>query len=125
VTRNEPGPARAEPALLRQLLLNLVSNAVSVSQPGDMVTLESGFADGVWRLVVADEGPGLPDDQLERIFGRFTRYAATGGADRPGHGLGLAISRSIAGLHAGTVRAENRRDRRGLRLVVELPAGPA
>jgi signal transduction histidine kinase len=125
VVRNEPGTARAEPDLLRQMLLNLVSNAVSVSAAGALVTLESDIADNVWKLVVTDEGPGLPADQLELIFGRFVRYAPTqSGAERTGHGLGLAISKSIVELHGGNIRAENRTDRRGLRLIVDLPAGP-
>jgi signal transduction histidine kinase len=125
VTRNEPGSVHAEPALLRQLLLNLVNNAVSVSETGSLVTLESGFTDSRWQLAVIDEGPGLPADQLERIFGRFVRHESAQSGERPGHGLGLAISKSIAGLHRGSIRAENRADRRGLRLVVDLPAGPA
>lgn len=124
VARNDPGTARAEPALLRQLLLNLVSNAVSVSAPGGQVTLESSFPAQTWRLVMEDEGPGLPPDQLERIFGRFVRYSPAPSGDRPGHGLGLALCKSIATLHGGAIRAENRPDRSGLRLIVELPAGP-
>ncbi len=125
VTLNEPGTSPAEPTLLRQLLLNLVSNAVSVSAAGTRVTLESSFSAQTWRLVVTDEGPGLPTDQLDRIFGRFVRYSPAQSGDRPGHGLGLALSKSIVSLHGGSIRAENRTDRSGLRLIVELPASPA
>jgi len=125
LARNDAGQAQAEPSLLRQLLLNLVSNAVSVSPAGAMVTLESGFANQAWRLEVIDEGPGLPVEQLPQIFGRFVRYHSAVAGERPGHGLGLAISKSIVGLHGGSIRAENRSDRSGLRLIVELPAGPA
>ena len=123
VTRNEAGEAWAEPVLLRQLLLNLVSNAVSVSAPGNQVTLESTLTAKNWRMVVSDEGPGLPDDQLQTIFDRFVRFTPAPAQARPGHGLGLAISQSIAILHRGSIHAENRTDRSGLRLVVELPAG--
>ncbi len=125
----ESAAVRCEPTLVRQLLLNLVSNAVRVSPPGGAVTLESQVRDGVWTLAVTDEGPGLPPEQLERIFERFVRYAppaaAVRASDDPptGHGLGLAICRSIAELHSGTIRAENRADRPGLRVEARWPAG--
>ena len=124
---------RCEPVLVRQLLLNLVGNAVRVSPPGAAITLESQVRDGRWTLRVTDDGPGLPPEQLERIFERFVRYerpateAPAGAAQdsTSGHGLGLAICRSIAELHGGTIRAENRADRTGLRVEASWPAaGP-
>lgn len=121
----DAGELRGDAGLLRQLLLNLVVNAAKVSPRGGLVTLEVRRVDGSWRLALTDEGPGLPEDQLERVFGRFVRHVAAG-AERSegsgGHGLGLAICRSIAQLHGGTIRAENRADgRTGLRVVLELP----
>lgn len=125
----DAGEARVDAGLLRQLLLNLVANAARVSPPGGLTTLDvRRDADG-WRLSVTDEGPGLPEDQLEKVFGRFVRYAgadaAGAGRTEPGsegHGLGLAICRSIAQLHGGSIRAENRADgRSGLRVTVWLP----
>jgi len=124
---------RCEPVLVRQLLLNLVSNAVRVSPPGAAIALESQVRDGRWTLRVTDDGPGLPPEQLERIFERFVRYErpateATAGAAQDstsGHGLGLAICRSIAELHGGTIRAENRTGRTGLCVEASWPvAGP-
>ena len=124
----EPGPAggpvRCDPGLVRQLLLNLTTNALRVTPPGGTVRLRSAQGDGRWRLELEDEGPGLPPEQLERIFERFTRFAATAGSDQAntGQGLGLAICRGIVDLHHGKIRAENRADRSGLRMIVELPA---
>lgn len=118
--QNEAGELRAERDLLRQLLLNLVANAVAVSPPGGAVTLASAPGPGGWKLVVEDEGPGLPEVQLARIFERFVRFERADG-QRGGTGLGLAICKSIAELHHGTIRAENRRDRPGLRVTVTLP----
>jgi two-component system sensor histidine kinase KdpD len=69
---------------------------------------------------MSDEGSGLPPEMLERIFERFTRHQPS--ASPTGAGLGLPICRSIAGLHKGVIRAENRDDRgdRGsLRLIFE------
>jgi signal transduction histidine kinase len=126
ISRSDRGTVRCEPTLIRQLLLNLVSNSNRVSPPGGCVELESALEAGTWRLTVTDEGPGLPPDQLESIFERFVRYPSQGGPPDPnsGHGLGLAICRSIASLHRGSIRAENRGTRRGLRVVAEFPREP-
>lgn len=119
---NPPVALTAEPDLLRQLLLNLVANAVSVSPAGGVVALESAAAGAEhWRFTVSDEGPGLPEAQLERVFDRFFRYEAAGAGDRRGHGLGLAICRAIAELHGGRIEARNRADRSGLQVSVTLP----
>lgn len=124
---NAAGEIAAEPELLRQLMLNLVTNAVAVSPRGGVVRLDSAPAEEGWRLTVTDEGPGLPAEQLGRIFERFVRFR--GPADTAdaahGHGLGLAISRAIAALHGGAIVAENRAERSGLRMVVTLPHRPA
>lgn len=125
LARDDVGTMRLEPALLRQLLLNLVSNAFAAVGPGGLVTLESIHTERGWWLVVTDDGPGLKADQLEKIFERFVRFENGTGENRVrGHGLGLAICRSIVELHGGSIRAENRGDgRSGLRVVVELPRG--
>ena len=116
------GEIRADPGLLRQLLLNVLSNAISVTPAGGVVRLRSGPIEGGWRFEVLDEGPGLPPEQLARLFERFVRFDPRGSGPRPGHGLGLAISRSIAQLHGGSIRALARDDRSGLRIEVDLPA---
>jgi signal transduction histidine kinase len=126
VTRNDSGELVGEPHLLRQLLLNLLSNALHVVPVGGTVSLESCYRDNHWVWCVIDEGPGLPAEKLELIFERFVRLPMKPGFDvRSGHGLGLAICRSIMVLHGGTIRAMNRPDRTGLVLVVEFPAHTA
>ena len=123
VTRADPGRVRCEPTLIRQLLLNLATNALRVSPPDKNVTLESVLTENRWRLVVSDQGPGLPPDQLERVFERFQRYGPTSGKAGldAGAGLGLAICRSIATLHGGTIRAESSGGTAGFCVVVDLP----
>ncbi|MBA3849039.1 MAG: two-component sensor histidine kinase [Opitutus sp.] len=125
---NQPGEVQADPDLLRQLLLNLVTNAVAVSPPGGTVALESraGSA-GRWLFSITDEGPGLPPEQLTRVFERFVRHNHGQADTLPGrgHGLGLAICMAIAELHGGTIQAENRAEGRGLRLEVCLPVQTA
>lgn len=118
---NAPGKLAVDPDLLRQLLLNLVANAVAVSPEGGAVTLESRPDGANWLLAVIDEGPGLPEDQLTRVFERFVRFNRNDTSPSRGHGLGLAICRAIAELHGGSIRAENRREARGLRVSVTLP----
>lgn len=122
LVRNDAGCARFEPTLLRQLMMNLLTNALKVSPAGATVRLESICAAGRWRLRLTDEGPGLPPEQLDRVFERFVRHEPTAGG---GHGLGLAICRSIVELHGGTIRAENRSDRSGLCVTVDLPLAAA
>ena len=123
LVRNDEGVVSGDAGLLRQLLLNLLSNALAVTAGGGTITLESiGGTDGR-QLVLSDEGPGLPADQLERIFERFVRHESSPRKDvSTGAGLGLAICRGIAELHGGTIKARNRTDRTGLRVVVDLPA---
>ena len=122
----DTGEVRGDMALLQQLLLNLIGNAARVSPPGGLVTLEARRETAGWRIALTDEGPGLPEDQLERIFGRFIRYAQETPKreeDAKGQGLGLSICRSIAQLHGGSIVAKNRGDgRTGLSLVITLPA---
>ncbi len=120
VKRSDRGEVRAEAGLLRQLLLNLVTNAVAVSREGGAVELESVASEGGWRLSILDEGPGIAETELPRIFERFVQLPSPR-TTRAGHGLGLAICRSIAELHGGRIAATNRKDRRGLRVEVSLP----
>ena len=121
VEHNDASLASFEPNLLRQLLLNLLTNALAVSPPGAKVVLHSCVERQLWVLTLLDEGPGLPQNQLERVFERFVRWEQPDGAARRGHGLGLAICRSIAQLHGGHISAENRADGPGLKVRLELP----
>ena len=119
---NPAGPVSLEPNLFRQLLFNLVSNALNLSPPSATLTLSSSLTDDTWSVALTDEGPGLPPEQIDRVFERFVRYDhSRRGQNAAGQGLGLAICKSIAGLHGGTIRAENRTDRSGLRVIVEVP----
>ncbi len=109
---------------MRQLLLNLLSNALKASPPGGEVKLASENADGVWRVSIEDQGPGLPAGQRGQMFERFVRFPSYA-RDEKGSGLGLAICRSIAELHRGRIYASDTPSGAGLRVVVEIPAGAA
>jgi signal transduction histidine kinase len=105
---------------IRQVLLNVLVNALNVSPPGGIVSLESTLTDDRWHVSIVDEGPGLSPAQSERIFERFVRLESTTG-DARGSGLGLAISRSIVTMHKGRIWATSLDVGRGLRVVVEIP----
>lgn len=115
------GEVAIEEGLVRQVLLNLLSNALAASPPGGLVTLRSEFLKGAWRVSVEDEGPGLSAAQREQMFEPFVRLDR--GADaKPGTGLGLAIARTIIGLHGGRIYACDGGEQKGLRVVFELSA---
>lgn len=105
---------------LRQVLLNVLSNALHASEKGMAVMLYSRLNDRTWVLRVDDFGPGLPEDLRERMFERFIRFDS-GGKGYQGSGLGLAICRSIVTLHNGTITAEAGRNGRGISIVITLP----
>lgn len=109
---------------IRQVLLNLLTNALRVSPQGGVVYLDSTLAAGIWRISLVDEGPGLTPEECERIFERFVRLPSPG-QDQRGSGLGLAICRSIVAMHKGKIWATSRDVGRGLRVVIEIPAAPA
>ncbi|WP_182884971.1 sensor histidine kinase [Microbispora sp. H10885] len=134
LTGPDGGPAGAAPvhgdeARLRQVVSNLVGNAVAHTPPGTPVRIgvgtvsAGGGAEGV--LVIADEGPGLPPEEAERVFDRFYRVDGSrsrGGAG--GAGLGLAIVRSIVAAHGGRVELRTAPGA-GAAFRVVLPVHPA
>ncbi len=96
----------ADRTRLRQLLTNVLDNAVRHSPEGGRVSVRAGVVGDRWRLDVADQGPGVPPADRELAFERFGTLTASdpGSQGTGGTGLGLAIARWVAGLHGGTVR---------------------
>ncbi len=97
---------RGEKFLLTQALTNLVHNALEFSPPGGRVTVTLSTAAGRVSVTVDDEGPGVPDYALPRLFERFYSLPRPD-TGRKGTGLGLSIAREIARLHGGDVRLAN------------------
>jgi signal transduction histidine kinase len=111
---------------LRQLVGNLVENALrhGSGQPGAVRIRVSRRPPNV-LLEVADDGPGIPPDALDRVFDRFYRVDRGRSRAHGGAGLGLSIVRHVADAHGGRVWATNRTDGSGARFSVELPAEPS
>jgi two-component system sensor histidine kinase MprB len=103
-TELEPTVVRGAPERLHRAAANLLDNAAKWSPPGEPIDVV--VADG--ELVVRDHGPGIADEDLDRVFDRF--YRSPGARSLPGSGLGLAIVRQIAERHGGRVSAERPAD---------------
>jgi len=109
----------ADPAKLHDVLRNLVENAVHYSPDHAAIRLEATHQNGTVRISVSDSGPGIPPEDLSRVFERF--YRVDKSRARPGGtGLGLAIVKHLIELHGGQAVAENQPEG-GARFVITLP----
>jgi two-component system sensor histidine kinase KdpD len=111
---------RLDPVLFEQVLVNLLDNAAKYAPEGSTVTIRALRAGDQIRIAVLDEGDGLPEADIERVFDKFYR-ARKGDRVRAGTGLGLAISRGFVEAMGGTVTAGNRNDRSGACFTISLP----
>ncbi|MGH2537274.1 MAG: ATP-binding protein [Candidatus Promineifilaceae bacterium] len=106
---------------LKQLVLNLVDNAIKYTPAGGEVTLSLGKKDGAVRLAVSDSGVGIPAEDLPRIFDRFYRVDKARSRRMGGSGLGLSIARWIAQAHGGEIRVDSKLGE-GSTFTLTLPA---
>jgi two-component system, OmpR family, heavy metal sensor histidine kinase CusS len=113
---HQPATVSGIPELLKRVVLNLVDNAFRHTPPTSRVGIALDVVDGSARLIVDNDGPGIPAELLPAVFERFRR----GSTGTPGAGLGLALVREIVGLHGGHVELESDADR-GTVAVVTLP----
>jgi signal transduction histidine kinase len=120
IAPERPILVRAHELLLRQAVGNLLHNAARYAGPGAVVTLSIAENDGRARIVVADNGPGIPAEHRGRVQQRFVRLDAA--RTTPGSGLGLAIAAACAKLHGGALILEDGGP--GLRAILELATAP-
>ncbi len=117
-----PVTVAADPTELRRVAANLLDNGTRHARSHVVVAVES--AGGTAELTVTDDGPGIPEDQAERIFERFARLDDARSSADGGAGLGLAIAREIAERHGGTLTVDPAH-RDGARFVLRLPVAGA
>ena len=116
-----PCQAAISPGRLREVVLNLVENAVKYNRPGGTVTVGASCQEGWCILTVADTGIGIPEDSQGRVFERFYRVDKGRSRAQGGTGLGLAIVKHIVALYGGSITLTSTLGE-GTTIVVKLPA---
>jgi len=99
---NDLTPLDIDPARIREVVSNLLTNALRHTPRDGTVELSAELSDGEAAVTVSDTGSGIPADQLDRVFDRFYRSP-----DSPGSGLGLSIAKSLVKAHGGTIAASS------------------
>ena len=114
---HSPAPVSCRPNEIRRAIRNLVENAVAYGTRADVQIADCGAG---YEIVVEDEGPGIPEDDRQRVFEPFVRLEASRNSATGGTGLGLTLVKAIAEGHGGGVVLENR-ESGGLRARMILP----
>jgi cell cycle sensor histidine kinase DivJ len=111
---------KADPRALRQIVINLVSNAIKFTERGGKVDIAARASSAEFELTVTDTGVGIPDSDLARLGDPFFQVRSTYDRDHEGTGLGLSVVMGLVKLHGGTVEIESRL-RQGTKVSVRLP----
>ncbi len=115
-----PSVCRGHRTLLAQSLSNLLDNSIKYASPrGSIRITVRPLTAGNIELVVADDGPGIPETERQRVLDRFVRLSSS--RDLPGSGLGLSLVDAVVRLHGGALKLENNAP--GLRIRIRLPGG--
>lgn len=116
-----PARVNADPDRIKQLLLNLVTNAIKYTPAGGRITLSMAVSEGYAFVNVTDTGVGIPKQDLEMIFERFYRVDKARSREAGGTGLGLSIAQWIAKSHGGKILAHSE-EGKGSTFTIQLPA---
>ena len=118
-------PVSIDAARVKQVLLNLVGNAIKFTPEGGKVWVRAEAESGSVRVEVGDTGPGVAEEDRERIFGEFEQIRPTAGSNKPeGTGLGLALAKKFVEMHGGSLWVESEVGR-GSRFFFTLPITPS
>lgn len=113
-------PLMADELRVRQMLLNLLSNAIKFSEEGGEIGLDVEVSEDTMQIVVWDRGIGIPEDKQHLLFQPFQQVDGSVSRRHQGTGLGLALTRRLAGLHFGTVEVQSQ-EGEGSRFTIILP----
>ena len=111
----------ADPARIRQIIYNLLSNAIAASPDGTQISIDVSKVNSFIEISIADQGPGIPEKDKDKIFERFENAGAT--RNQKGPGLGLSIVKSFVELHGGNISVEDAGER-GAKFIFRLPKEP-
>lgn len=107
-----------------KVVTNLIGNAIKyVEDGGEINVIVEQTGDGYAQLTVRDNGPGIDEAQLKKVFDRFYQASNRPASGQMSYGLGLNLSQKLVAMHKGTISARNRKDTRGSEFVVQLPLG--
>ena len=101
------GEVLADPNRIRQVMDNLISNAVKYSPPGSLVLVRAIKGENCWRIEVQDEGPGIKQEDRDRLFQDFARLSAKPTGGEKSVGLGLSITRRVIEAHGGAIGVDS------------------
>ena len=117
--------ANVDRSAMRQMLINLLDNAVRYGPDGQTVKVATESHNGTWHLIVEDQGKGIPASERQRIFEPYYRLNRDARGEKGGSGIGLAVVRGLVEKHGGRVSVDDAAPGSGARFSVELPvAGP-
>jgi len=102
-----PGPLNADRIRLKQILYNLLSNALKFTPEGGRIWVEVKAIEGLAHITVSDSGIGIPQLEHEAVFDKFHQVGATASGQRQGTGLGLPITKRLVEEHGGSIRLES------------------
>jgi signal transduction histidine kinase len=108
---------------VEKVLLNLLGNAVKFTRPGGRIEVAGAREDGGVRITVSDDGIGIPEDELDRIFDRFAQVDGSATRHHEGTGIGLCLAKELVELHGGRIWAESEGPGCGARFCFTLPRG--
>jgi predicted ATPase/signal transduction histidine kinase/CheY-like chemotaxis protein/tRNA A-37 threonylcarbamoyl transferase component Bud32 len=114
----------ADEVKLKQIMLNLLSNAAKFTPAGGTVTVEASMEDNALRVTVSDTGIGIDPEYAERIFGAFEQVDSSLSRRQEGTGLGLALSRRLAEFHHGRLWVESEGEGMGSAFTLKIPVSP-
>ena len=114
------GQILADESKLKQMILNLVSNAIKFTPEGGIVTIKAARVADRLEIVVSDNGIGIAEENIERLFKEFQQVDSGANRKQQGTGLGLALTRSFAIMHGGDVRVQSELGK-GSRFTIDLP----